>query len=576
MTLKKVFKIIGTAIGCVALCFIVILCIAVYNVISGNYVSLEYELTEEDYSAFEEAASDFEAAVISGEGELALAAKSSEFVTAYLWIDTQYSIAYLDYCRNMTDEGALSNYKFAFETRNNASNLYSETLKNVLLSDSEYAKVLFEGWSEEEKDMLLNNNDKIYELMNANEALLLEYRALDPGDEGFESAVDEIYLEVVANYNAVAKEYGYSNYYDYATVIENRRDYTAEDRALFRQYVKGYIVPLYEELYARYADLYESADESTLRGFAALSRDNYGDNAEVRGYISDYVDDVFSSGDGDAESVGKNMKRLFKKDRAIFANNEEALDAAYTVYLSYYDEPIVYFGSGYHDMLTVIHESGHYAAFSEYGATNTPLDLCEVQSQTNEWMFISYLEEKVDPAVYELLLLSRLARGFEEIILATAVDECEEQIYSAEALTAESYAKIISDTVKTYGEELSEELRIAFYFRYVAVDNPVYYISYATSELASVSHYIKAETDPNGARDAYVKLIKTVDFVGFKEGLSRCGFLDPFSEDTFKSLVDTFSKDEKTESGEGGVGWLSFDRPAFSEYVGDAELPLAS
>ena len=165
-------------------------------------------------------------------------------------------------------------------------------------------------------------------------------------------------------------------------------------------------------------------------------------------------------------------------------------------------------------------------------------------------MFISYLDGKIDPAVYELLLLARLTRGFEEIILATAVDECEERIYSSELASEEACAAIISEVVKTYGEELAEELSMSFYFRYVAVDNPVYYISYATSELASISHYIKAEADPDGARAAYVKLLKTTDFIGFKEGLDRCGFLDPFSEDTFKSITDTFSVTEKTEEGE--------------------------
>ena len=213
--------------------------------------------------------------------------------------------------------------------------------------------------------MLLKNNDRIYELMDANERLLLEYRALDPHADGWETTVDGIYLQVVENYNAVAKEYGYSNYYEYASLIECRRDYSAADRDAFRQYVKNYIVPLYEETYGRFETLYESADEQTMNVYKTFSFGSYVENTQVRELISDYVDGAFSNSDGDAADVGNNMKKLFKKDRAVFANGENALDAAYTIYLSYYDEPIVYFGPGYQDMLTVVHESGHYAAFGE-------------------------------------------------------------------------------------------------------------------------------------------------------------------------------------------------------------------
>ncbi len=568
--MKNILKTVGIVAAVVAVCFVILVGTAVYNMLTGNNVSLEFELTEDDYVYLEEAALNFENAVLSGEGELSLSVKSADFVTAYLWIDTQYSIAYLDYCQDMTDESTLENYKFAFEMRNSASNLYSETLKNILLSDSEYADVLFEGWSEEEKNMLLQNNDRIYELRDENESLLIEYRALDPYAEGWEETVDGIYLQVVGNYNAMAKEYGYSNYYEYSSAVECRRDYSGDDRASFRQYVKSYIVPLYEESYDRFMALYESADESTLNAYKAFSKDDYGDNAEVQALISDYIEGVFRDSDRTAQSVGNNMKKLFDRERAIFANGDDALDAAYTAYLSYYDEPIVYFGPGYQDMLTVVHEMGHYAAFGELGGINTPLDICEVQSQANEWMFISYLEDKVDPAVYELLLLARLTRGFENIILATAVDECEERIYSSELASEETCAAIISEVVKTYGEELSEELRMGFYFRYVAVDNPVYYISYATSELASVSHYIKAQTDPEGAKDAYVRLIKTTDYQGFKEGLDRCGFLDPFSEETFKSIAETFAVNENEKSegedAESGTVYVIFD----------TELPLAA
>lgn len=532
---KFIFKLVGfllTLIGLVVVMFFG--CVALSTCQANEPFSLEFNLTEEDMQAYKEAAADFKACIDEGKGNTSTLLAMADFSALYSKIGTQYSVAYVNYCKNTTDEKAVSDYEFAFKAYNEANHLYRETLKGVLLSDSEFVETIFEGWTDDEKKMLLDNNEEVYRLNEKNEELLMEYRALDDKAEGWADAVDEIYCEIVKNNNLIAAEYGYSDYYSYASKLLIDRNYTAEDRENLRRYVKTYIVPLYKQNLEKVKELYSSADEKTVSAFDEIMGAAYPNNERVQGYISDYI----MSFSGDLSYISYAMDAMFIPGRAVFANEKDSLTVAFTTYLSYFEEPVAYFGPGYHDALTVVHEMGHYAAFVENGILKMPIDFCEVHSQTNEWLFISYLEGKLDPKVHELLVLSRLVEGLEKIIRAVAVDECEERIYSAaDADTPEEHAAIISEVMALYGEDICEMLKLERYFRYVASDNPVYYLSYAVSEIQSIENYLDSVEDFGAAQKAYAEFIEdSIDPAKTAEGLRAA-----FSEDTYKDLVERFA-----------------------------------
>lgn len=510
---------------------------------TADLFSTEFNLTEADIRNYESAAESFEKSVIEGKNSLTVTLRSSMFVDGFSKIYTQYMIAYLNYCVDMKDEKALANYKFAFNAYNDANKLYRETLKNILLSDSEYADLLFETWSEEEKQMLLNSNENVFRLNEENEKLLIKYRDQDIESEDWIESVDEIYFSLVQNRNEIGKEYGYSNYYEYSSSIEYSRFYTKEERDALRGYVKKYIVPLYRDNYSKLEELSKSVDEETLEEFYLLSRGSILSSTELQGYISDYIDTFYDANDS-YESYSYNMEAMFKEGRTIFANGENALDGAFTAYLMDYSEPVAYFGPSYQNMLTVAHEMGHYAAFGRYGQSASSLDLCEVHSQASEWLLISYLEDVLDPDVYELIKLHRLTNGLKIIILSAAVDECEERIYSAtDADSKDDYSEIISEITSTYGEDISKKFQLEKYFRYVAPDNPVYYLSYAVSEIASMEFYTMASDDYQAAVDAYVNFVEeSTDSERIKEGL-----MQSFDENVYKELTEIFGVDSDSD-----------------------------
>ena len=237
---KFLAKAIGFALSLIGLCVVILFGCAALSLLGRETYSAEFTLTEEDVQDFKDAAAKFESAILNKKNETSVTIAFSSFAKGYYRIATQYSIAYVRYCENTADEQAVRDYEFAIKAQNDARNLYNETLKSVLLSDSEYVSILFDGWSEEEKKTLLDNNGEIYELREKNEKLLFDYRALNNKDEGWSDAVDELYLKIVMNSNAIADKYGYSNYYDYASKIEQQRNYSREDRAALRGYVREY------------------------------------------------------------------------------------------------------------------------------------------------------------------------------------------------------------------------------------------------------------------------------------------------------------------------------------------------
>jgi hypothetical protein len=245
--------------------------------------------------------------------------------------------------------------------------------------------------------------------------------------------------------------------------------------------------------------------------------------------------------------IGCNMEwMLDTPGRAVFASGENSYPGAFTTYLFDYSEPIAFFGPGYHDMLTVVHEMGHYGAFSRHGM-GAPIDFCEVHSQTNEWLFVAFLEDELSPEVHELIELSRLVEGLERIILSVAVDECEERLYTSGVQSVEDISSIVSEVTSLYGEDISEKLRLEKYFRLVAPENPAYYLNYAVSEIVSMGNYVDATEDLAKAQSDYDDFI----FDSYDPEITKLGLRDAFEEETYEALIDTFSGEDGADNGDG-------------------------
>ena len=79
----------------------------------------------------------------------------------------------------------------------------------------------------------------------------------------------------------------------------------------------------------------------------------------------------------------------------------------------------------------------------------------------------------------------------------------------------------------------------------VVVEQPVYYISYAVSSIASIELYTVAKNDYGAAIDIYRDLIENVDLEdGFLGNITAAGLSSPFDEEFYQE-VSELTEDER-------------------------------
>jgi len=534
--MKKLMKKIATCFIAIFMAFTLSSCSGVFallDIISTLLdpgISLEYTLTQKDLEEFSEAVAECEEAGMSESTIIQFAAYMLQVSEQMKHIQTQSMLAHLAYCQDQSDPVAVANYAEAEKIEADARTIYMAMLKK-LATESPVKEDLFADWSEAEMAMIFADYTKIAELQLANSELTRQFYALDEKSETWSKDVSEMYVQLVANNQALAKEYGGEEYYTFISENGYYRKHTAETRNTFRGYVEDYIYPLMKKVKAELDEAEAALTDAQKTAYEAL----YTEESYLEGYIGSY-----------RGSLNRKMNAMFEGNSAIFTNNENALKGAFVQFLPEYDEPIAYFGPGYQDNSTIVHENGHFASMFYFDNTTLPFELAETHSQGNEWMYAAYLEnlETVDESVTEVYTLSRAFDGMLAIFYSTMVDEFEEIVYTAETpVKVEEYAGIMETIVDKYEgcEEFLASIKVRDpfeYIQYVTMASPCYYLSYATSEIASMSLYaIAQEQGYQAAQNAYVNLQEGIDpTLDFLPAIEEAGLRSPLEVATYQSL----------------------------------------
>jgi len=448
----------------------------------------------------------------------------------------EYIVSEMKYYSDLADETAYDTYitiEDAFMTVQEES---LRTLQKLYSSRLPAKAVVFYDWTEAELADMEVPSEAVVALEKRQKELMREYLALEePESEAWSDALEEIYFRSVDTAQQLAAIYGYENFYEYAANDIYMRRYSDEQRQAFRQNVKEYILPFYIEVQTRYEEMREELSEEQDKQFLSLRKDPCQPSNE---YLSGYIESY-------GEKMSTIMAHLFDREAVLYTQSENAYDTAYTNYSEYCAQPFVYLGNNCQDILTLVHELGHYAAFYHFTDATLPYDTGEVHSQGNEWLMMWYLDGMIDPDVYETLLLWRLRGGLETVILSTLVDEYEEEIYChREVSSPEELEGIMYELMDGYEgiEHIESKEGLYTYAQYVTMEAPVYYLSYATSELASMSLYALAEEEGyEKAQEIYTELcLETPTDNDFFESLADVGLPDPFESDTVLRIVESF------------------------------------
>lgn len=465
----------------------------------------------------------------------------------------QYSIAMtLYYCEHNNKE---------LEKRYNDMQTYYTDLVAKFYSlsqpwyDCMFREFFFEGATEEEINAFLFDsnayaNEEYTALKNRNDAIELEFNAISNAAVG--STVPTLYAEFVANNTRIAEILGYDNYLEYAYENVYDRDYTYQDAAQFVEYVKEYIVPVYNSVYSKWNSLTGgNLSQTDIDTYYSLVSNSFFTDAFANELFNDYIDDMnmaFTSNPDKHISFSDALNGLMV-DGNMFRGSYEG---AYVTYIRGVNVPIAYFGKGYDSATTVAHEFGHYMNEiynnDEYSQS---FDLLETHSQGQEMLFLNYAKTQLNENAFKLVETYNLLSTLQTIILATQVDCFEQAIYlnsyngpGATEIMADG--KITADEYDAVYAGLSEYLgivstyRVDEYWRYVTISSPCYYISYAISGVNALQIYVTAmKSGFNTAKDSYLKLFTYTDVdpeMTTEEVLLYAGLTSYVDEQTFTRI----------------------------------------
>ena len=508
-----------------------------YNV---NDLSIDFVLTQEEVD---------EAKAVAEKGKKAFKKSGQEGLNEGLnclyalidwiyYVGTQSNISYIHYSCNQTDGDVIANYTFASEAYADVYAEYTALMRAAY--NSSHRNDIFAGWTQAEILAVTNHDKEIAELNKEIDELLLEYDQLS--SDKFTDGTAEIYKQLVAKKNKIAKKFNYKNYYEYATVEDYSRDYKNSDLVGFRDNVKT-LIEQYKKLSDELSEIKENLTEEQRKHVSDIlysDYDSYGEN-----YYFAYAE---SYGD---QKIATALTDAFEKNYVVFTDHDNSRAGAFNVYLQSLVKnpadgqinahPFCYFGPGYQDVFTVSHEMGHYyAAYSKEGGSST--DIAETHSQSNEMLLLRFLGGKLPEIEYKALECAQIMNFLSTIIVSTMVDDFENRVYNLESVenfTSKEFDQIMTDVMNEYGGEdyiLSNIGDMHNYWRRVALDNAMYYISYAVSATASLGLYATAITDEAKARESYIKLVEVMAGSRFLNALQNSGFRSPFTKGAFQSI----------------------------------------
>jgi len=354
------------------------------------------------------------------------------------------------------------------------------------------------------------------------------YQGYDDCMNKMEEALGPIYVEMVLLRQQIAKSYGYDHYSDYAYEILYDRDYTPDDAQAFCDEVKEYLVPAFSD----YSEVSDSENRDRLDRKAT----EY-DSEEQLILVKKYLNRV------DPELLA-NFNYMQEYHLYDIDADEKKSDGGYTTFIEVYNQPFFfnYPTNSFYDIMTIVHEFGHFNSFcinAEEVAHVQNLDLAEIASQGLELLYTEFYGEMLGEEYEETAEQYTLYQRISSVIEGCLYDEFQREVYSMDNPTLSDinlcFAEVASRYYPEYYEAGVEEnwwMMVPHNF-----ESPLYYISYAVSVVPALEIWEIAQTDFDGAKETYMKVVRAGESDGYKETLKEIGLATPFEAGTVKKIA---------------------------------------
>ena len=537
---------------------------------------LTFRFTEEDETAIEAKYQEIKALVESAPaydpalhgyaetGELAEAfaavdAVHTELYDLVMYAMSQQQLARVAYYCDMKNTELEETYSYMMDYQTNLIAQFY-TLSQPFY-DSCYRDFYYYGMTEEEIKAFLFDSNAISNpeytaLKERNNAIEVEFLALSTGEQ--KERLPELYDEFADNNNKMAQLLGYDNYLEYAYENVYDRDYTYQEAAQLSEYAKAYIAPVFTDQYKAWSGFSGAADEIKDIFYAQMSNPFFEDlNGNT--LVNDYIDTMaFASNPDKTVSFSDEFNKLMG-DGNMFRGE---YNGAFVTTIYSENLPIAYFGKGYDDCFTVVHEFGHYmnevycGEIYEDADYAQSYDLLEMHSQGDELLYLCYLEEYSGYSRDAIVMIRSYAmvNMLYSAIAGFTIDTFEQAIYldryeglGAEeimadgTITADEYDTLYTYICTDYGVENV----LDGYWEYgMTITSPCYYVSYSVSAVSVLQLYEVAKTRGlEAAKEQYLKLFTYVDEdpeMGMSDILAYAGMLSYEDEQLYIRLHQYF------------------------------------
>lgn len=366
--------------------------------------------------------------------------------------------------------------------------------------------------SEDEKAM----KKRIGELKNEYEALISQ--------SADDTALKELYLEIVNLNNEYARLCGYDNYADYAYAEVFSRDYTIDDIKAIEDEIINEFLPLYTA-YTLYA-----TDDGAIFDAYEENRDS---EEEMLARLKNCVKNI-------SPELTESLDHLIQNNLYDAEESQTKLPgSAFTQEIYSYNDAFIFISPNHTaaDYITLIHEFGHYNR-AYYTASGDPFspkgtdDIEEIMSQGLQLLCYDYYtdyHEKYGSA----LAMQTVFQKMTAVLDGFAVNEAEYLSYTTADLNIEKLDAIWTETFEKYGRSFdgASWTQISQVFQ-----KPFYYINYATSGLASFEIFAESRENFNTGIEKYMTITSLPKGTKFIEALNAAKLQNFFKEGVVSEL----------------------------------------
>lgn len=479
---------------------------------------------------------------------------------SYYNFSTMSSVAYIEYCKNLSDTYYEDEYNYLEKENANlqavmeelyiaaANSKYKEYLEQVYYGDGFldyylthriYTNETFVALSQQETDLVtayMNLQDsptvtidgKEYDFEDLTDQYETDYNMLytkvfPAYYEKYNAQAGEIFIQLVKLRKQMATAAGYDSYEDYMYEYYYGRDYTPE-------MARTYVSQLCDAMVPIFADMYTS-----------LGYDSYEDMDMDE--VTDALETTLYNMDEDYYEYFLVMQKYNLWD---CSESTSKMPGSYETYFYSYCEPFVYISptGTESDYLTLAHEFGHFVDGMWNDGEDSVIDTCEIFSQGLEFLALCYsdLPENTLSRMRQLKLLDT----YQVFLYQAAYADFEDRVYQLDdkELTLDNVNRVYEDVMQDYGQYMDG---LDWYNRLSWIDithffsAPCYVISYCTSADVALQIYQLEQDEVYEGLYAYWDLIDYATYYDFLELLDICELESPFAANRANELAEQFT-----------------------------------